>query len=263
MTEPASHPLEDLRARLAALRGEVRSAVVTGFDGDDVIVRFDDGPDDASGRVPPHELSWHRTGHPSELYAVGQRITGEVTGADGQGRVLLSAKACEDEPLRRSLLGIEPGSVVTGTVSSVHPFGVFVRIDGEPPHPVYPGTGFLRVPELSWSRFGHPADVVAPGQRITAKVLVADTRQGQVALSLKALQEDPWDRLEGCAGAVVSGPVTEVLPFGAFVRVGEGAEGFVHVDDLGGRTVAGGQDMRVRIVEIDRPRRRIRLAPAD
>ncbi|MEU6669931.1 S1 RNA-binding domain-containing protein [Streptomyces sp. NPDC046727] len=263
MTESASTPLEDLRARLAARSGQVRSGTVTGFDGDDVLVRLDDGPDAAPGRVAGYELSWRRAGHPSEVCAVGQRITGEVTGTDGQGRVMLSAKACEDTALRRFLLGVERGSVVTGTVSSVHTFGVFVRIDGEPPHPVYAGTGFLRVPELSWSRFEHPAEVVGPGERITAEVLVADTLQGQVALSLKALQEDPWERLHGCEGEMVSGPVTEVVPFGVFVRIGVDAEGLVHVDDLAGRTVTEGQELRVRILEIDRPRRRIRLAPAE
>ncbi|MEV6054973.1 S1 RNA-binding domain-containing protein [Streptomyces sp. NPDC052107] len=262
MTEPTPNPLARLRERLA-VRGEVRSGTVAGFDGDDVVVRLDGDPDVPSGRVPRYELSWRRVEHPAEIYGTGQRITGEVMGADGQGRVLLSAKACEDEPLRRFLLGFERGSVVTGTVSSVHPFGVFVRIDGESAHPVHDGTGFIRIPELSWSRFGHPAEVVRPGQRVTGEVLVADTRHGQVSLSLKALQQDPWDRLGADVGDVVPGVVTKIVPFGVFVRVGEDAEGLVHVDELGGRAVEEGQDMRVGIVEIDRPRRRIRLAPVD
>lgn len=262
MPEPTPNPLERLRERLA-VRGEVRSGTVAGFDGDDLVVRLDDDPDVPSGRVPRYELSWRRVEHPSEIYGSGQRITGEVMGADRQGRVLLSARSCEDEPLRRYLLAIERGSVVTGTVSSVHSFGVFVRIDGECAHPVHDGTGFVRVPELSWSRFGHPAEVVRPGQRITGEVLIADTRHGQVSLSLKALQPDPWDRLGADVGDVVPGVVTKLVPFGAFVRVGEDAEGLVHVDDLGARAVEAGRDMRVRILEIDRPRRRIRLMPAD
>ncbi|MET8804619.1 S1 RNA-binding domain-containing protein [Streptomyces sp. NPDC004546] len=261
MTEPTPSPLEPLRQRLAA-RGEVRSGTVVGFDGDDVVVRLDDDPDVASARVPGYDLSWRRVEHPSEICGTGQRITGEVMGADGQGRVLLSTKACEDEPLRHFLLGIERGSVVTGTVTSVHAFGVFVRIDGESPHPVHDGTGFVRIPELSWSGFGHPAEVVRPGQRVTGEVLVADTRQGQVSLSLKALQEDPWDRLGAGVGDAVPGVVTRLVPFGAFVRVAQDVEGLVHVDDLGGRAVEEGQELQVRIVEIDRPRRRIRLAPA-
>ncbi|MGW7822860.1 S1 RNA-binding domain-containing protein [Streptomyces puniciscabiei] len=234
MTEPTPTPLERLRERLTA-RGEVRSGTVVGFDGDDVVVRLDDDPDVASARVP----------------------------ADGRGRVLLSAKACEDEPLRHFLLGVERGSVVTGTVTSVHSFGVFVRIDGESPHPVHDGTGFVRVPELSWSPIAHPAKVVRPRQRVTGEVLVADTRQGQVSLSLKALQEDLWDRLGAGAGDAVPGVVTKLVLFGTFVRVARHVEGLVHVDDLGGRAAAEGQELRVGIVEMDRPRRRVRLAPAD
>ncbi|MQY39107.1 Polyribonucleotide nucleotidyltransferase [Streptomyces sp. RB17] len=233
MTEPTPDPLERLGHRLA-VRGEVRSGTVVGFDGDDVVVRLDDDPDVPSGRVPRHELSWRRVEHPSEIFGTGQRITGEVVGADGQGRVLLSAKACECEPLRRFLLGIEHGSVLTGTASSVHSFGVFVRIDGEPAHPVLDGTGFVRVPELSWSRCDHPAEVVWPGQHITGEVLVADTRQGQVSLSLKAPQPDPRDRLAMGVGGIAGGPVTKTLPFGAFVRIAQDVEGLVHVDDLGG-----------------------------
>jgi small subunit ribosomal protein S1 len=261
MSDPTTDPLQHLRERLAA-RAEVRSGTVVGFDGHDVVVRLDDDLEVPSGRIPLHELSWRRSGDPSQVCVAGQRITGEVTGSDAQGRVLLSAKACEDEPLRRFLLGMEPGDVVTGTVASAHPFGVFVRIDGEPAHPAYDGTGFIRVPELSWSRFDHPSDVVRPGQRIHAEVLIADTRQGQVSLSLKALQEDPWDRLPLGGADVVPGVVTRLVPFGAFVRVDACAEGLVHVDDLDGRVVEEGQELSVRIVEIDRARRRIRLVPA-
>ncbi|MCE0447181.1 hypothetical protein LT493_31005 [Streptomyces tricolor] len=75
--------------------------------------------------------------------AVGQRVTAEVQGAHGGGgRVVLSAKACEDEALYRHLRGARPGDVVTGTVAAVHPFGVFVRLDGAPPHPRPPRHGF-------------------------------------------------------------------------------------------------------------------------
>ena len=89
-----------------------------------------------------------------------------------------------------------------------------------------------------------------------------DTYQGEVVVSLQALQEDPWDRLTQGAGEVVVGPVTRVIPFGVFVRVGEVVEGLVHVSDLDGQVVHEGQELAVTIVEIDRELRRIRLAPA-
>ncbi|KUM96293.1 hypothetical protein AQI88_12895 [Streptomyces cellostaticus] len=266
MTEPAPDPLDELRARLAAFpAGEVMTGTVAGFgERGDVLVRLDgDDPQAPTGRIARHLLSWAAFEHPSEMVAVGRRITAEVLGADEhKGEVTLSAKACEDEALYRHLLRNRPGDVVTGTVAAVHNFGVFVRLDGEPPHPAYPGTGFIRVPDLTWSRIDHPKDVVRPGQRVAGEVIGTDTHQGEVVISLKALQKDPWDALAPGVGDVTTGPVTKVLPFGVFVRVGEAAEGLVHVSDLGGQVVREGQELAVRILEIDRARRRIRLAPA-
>lgn len=205
MTEPAPDPMDQLRERLAThAHPELRTGTVAGFGGRDVMVRLDgDAPQTPTGRIPLHLLSWRVFQDPSEVVAVGQRITAEVLGADERtGTVALSARACEDEALYRHLLRTRPGDVVMGTVAAVHNFGVFVRLDGEPPHPAYPGTGFIRGPDLSWSHVEHPADVVRPGQRVTGEVVVTDTFQGEVVISLKALQEGPWDRSARSAGDV-------------------------------------------------------------
>ncbi|MFI9806805.1 S1 RNA-binding domain-containing protein [Streptomyces sp. NPDC052301] len=263
MTDPASSLLDDLRARLAARpQGEVTTGTVAGFDEGDVVVRLEgDAPGEPTGRIPRHLLSWTAFEHPCEVVTVGQRVTAEVQGVrEGGGHVVLSSRACEDEALYRHLLGARPGDVVTGTVAAVHGFGVFVRLDGEPPHPAYPGTGFIRVPDLTWSRIGHPRDAVRPGQRVTAEVIVTDSHQGEVVISLKALQEDPWDTFGLAVGDVVAGPVTEVVPFGVFVRVGEAVEGLVHVSDLQGQVAVPGQELIVRVLEADRDLRRVRLA---
>ncbi|MFJ4524289.1 S1 RNA-binding domain-containing protein [Streptomyces sp. NPDC088810] len=241
---------------------EVAHGTVTGFEGGEVVVRLDgDDPAEPAGRIPRHLLSWATFEDPAQVVAAGRRIRAQVQGVDARsGRVVLSAEACEDEALYRHLLRARPGDVVTGAVAAVHHFGVFVRLDGEPAHPVYPGTGSVRVPDLTWSRIDHPADVVRPGQRVTGEVIAADSYQGEVVISLKALQEDPWDSLGLAVGEVVAGPVTKVVPFGAFVRVRPAAEGLVHVSGLGGRLVAEGQELTVRVLEVDRVRRRIRLA---
>ncbi|MFF8728672.1 S1 RNA-binding domain-containing protein [Streptomyces sp. NPDC015171] len=265
MPEPVPDPLEQLRARLAAfVPWEVVRGTVTGFAGHEVVVRLDgDGPGEPTGRIPRHLLTWKAYDDPAEIVTVGQRVTAEVRGVDEHPRrVLLSAKACEDEALYRHLRRVRPGDVVTGTVAAVHHFGVFVRLDGEPPHPVHPATGFVRVPDLTWARIDHPADAVRPGQRVTGEVVVADSYQGEVVISLKALQEDPWDTLGLAEGDVVTGPVTKVIPFGVFVRLGAVVEGLVHVCELGGRVVAEGQELTVRVLETDRVRRRVRLTAA-
>ncbi|MFI1993226.1 S1 RNA-binding domain-containing protein [Actinoplanes sp. NPDC020271] len=81
------------------------------------------------------------------------------------------------------------GTVVDGIVSEVHNFGVFVRLEGDPVD--HSGSGFIRIPELTWEYSADVADVVHVGQRISAQVLDFDSTRGQVQLSLKALQERP------------------------------------------------------------------------
>ncbi|MFJ4688575.1 S1 RNA-binding domain-containing protein [Streptomyces sp. NPDC088789] len=169
---PDPSPLEQLRARLAAFRpGTLVTGTVTATTDREVVVQLaDDAPGKPTGRIPGHLLSWTPFGHPREVVAPGRRITAEVQGRNERtGEVVLSSKACEDEALYRHLLGARPGDVVTGTVAAVHAFGVFVRLDGAPPHPVHPGTGFIRVPDLSWGPLDHPEDAVRPANASPAR----------------------------------------------------------------------------------------------
>ncbi|WP_223769125.1 S1 RNA-binding domain-containing protein [Streptomyces huiliensis] len=189
MTE--ADPFHHLRTMLNRPEpGPVRRVKVVGFDGPDVLVSLADGegPHAETGRIPGGEVSMRRAEHPSAFLESGQEVEAEEIGRFREGELLLSASACEYPQLRSFLVGIRPGQVVSGTVSAVHDFGVFVDLDGQPDgfH-----TGFIRVPDLSWSWSDRPSDVVRPGQRITARVIQSETRRGQVAVSLKALQENP------------------------------------------------------------------------
>ncbi|GIE76535.1 hypothetical protein Aph02nite_24850 [Actinoplanes philippinensis] len=152
------------------------------------------------------------------------------------------------------------GAVVRGTVSEVHNFGVFVRLDGDLPSDST-GTGFIRVPEVTWDHIDNVADVVHAGQRISAEVLDFDADRGQVQLSLKALQPDPLVAFAERVGEVLRGPVVKVAPFGVFVRVMPGIAGLVHGSVLP-RMPAMGEVVTVRIAEVDRTRRQVRLEPA-
>ncbi|MFI7008400.1 S1 RNA-binding domain-containing protein [Streptomyces sp. NPDC050145] len=120
----------------------------------------------------------------SDPYA---RLRAEL--ADGQ-RPVPAARAGENPALRDFLLGLEPGQRVTGTVAAVAAFGAFVHIDGEPEGAC---TGLIRIPNLSWSPVSHPCEVVEPGLRVTAEVIVAEPGSGQVSLSLKAVTGDGQD----------------------------------------------------------------------
>ncbi|MFD3545234.1 S1 RNA-binding domain-containing protein [Streptomyces sp. NPDC058655] len=266
MTEPLSS--ETLKDFLGTIRaGEVRTGRVISVEDREALVELDgfSGPGKALGRIPRGDLTRKAIGHPSEAVSVGQRLTFEVIAVDWQQQcVLASASACEDQALRAFLLGLRRGATHEGQVQSVHNFGVFVNLDGEPDNQC---TGFIRGPELSWRRIDHPADAVAAGQRVVGEIIDVDTRRGQVQLSLKALQEDPLVPFTDQAGLVTTGQVTKLIPFGAFVRIADGVEGLVHntefrdepVEDPG-QIVSEGDEITVRIVEVDLVRRRLTLS---
>ncbi|MFE7480731.1 S1 RNA-binding domain-containing protein [Streptomyces sp. NPDC012600] len=194
MSDPTRDPrMQSLIDQL--LPGAVRTGRVIGFDGADVLVRLVDaeGGEAEIARIPQEEASMRRTDHPSELFEVGQEISAEEVWRWGEGQLHLSARACEIPALRSFLLALEVGQVVSGTVAKVHDFGVFVHVDGEPDGL---RTGFIRVPDLAWGWFSHPSEVVEAGQRISAEVIITETRTGQVTLSLKALQDDPLIRVD-------------------------------------------------------------------
>ncbi|MFF9340173.1 MULTISPECIES: S1 RNA-binding domain-containing protein [unclassified Streptomyces] len=266
MTEPL--PSETLKDFLNTIRaGEVRTGRVISVEDREVLVELDGfpGPGKAVGCIPHGDLTRKATGHPSEAVSIGQQLTFEVIAVDWQQeRVWASASACEDPTLRAFLLGLRRGATHQGQVQSVHNFGVFVNLDGEP---VDQCTGFIRGPELSWRWIDHPADAVTAGQRVVGEIIDVDTRRGQVQLSLKALQEDPLLPFADQAGLVTTGQVTKLIPFGAFVRIADGIEGLVHNTEFRDepvehpdQIVSEGEEITVRIVEVDLVRRRLTLS---
>ncbi|MFG2909787.1 S1 RNA-binding domain-containing protein [Kitasatospora sp. NPDC048286] len=267
MSEPAPDPRT--QSLINHLRpGVVRTVKVIGFDGADVLVQLVDAEGGATeiGRIPRQEASMRRTEHPSELFEVGQEIDAEEIGRWREGRLHLSARACEIPALRSFLLAFERGQVVAGTVSEVHNFGVFVHVDGEPDGLC---TGFIRVPDLTWALINHPSEAVEAGQRITAEVIVAETRSGQVTLSLKALREDPLIRFADQVGRVLAGPITKIVPFGVFVQLAPDVVGFLHLSELTDRPVEipdqlvdEGELITVKVAEVDLQRHRVRLCAA-
>ncbi|UXY17604.1 S1 RNA-binding domain-containing protein [Streptomyces cynarae] len=267
MSEPAPDPR--MQSLINHLRpGVVRTVKVTGFDGADVLVQLLDaeGEKPEIGRIPRHEASMRRMEHPSELFEVGQEMHAEEIGRWREGQLHLSARACEIPALRSFLLAFERGQVVAGTVSGVHNFGVFVHLDGEPDGLC---TGFIRVPDLRWGWINHPSEAVEVGQRITAEVIMAETRSGQVTLSMKALQEDPLIRFADQVGRVLTGPVAKIVPFGVFVELAPDVVGFIHLSELTDELVATpdqlvdeGELITVKVAEVDLQRHRVRLGAA-
>ena len=129
--------------------------------------------------------------------------------------------------------------------------------------------GLVHVSELSWKHVDHPSSVVAVGDEIEVLVLNVELDKERISLSLKATQQDPWQEFATAhrVGELVYGRVTKLVPFGAFIQVGEGIEGLVHISemaahhvDLPEQVVTPGEELWVKIIDIDLQRRRISLS---
>jgi small subunit ribosomal protein S1 len=129
--------------------------------------------------------------------------------------------------------------------------------------------GLVHVSELSWKHVDHPSSVVQVGDEVTVQVLDVDLSRERISLSLKATQQDPWQEFATGhqVGELVYGRVTKLVPFGAFVQVGEGIEGLVHISEMAAhhvdapeQVVTPGEELWVKIIDIDLERRRISLS---
>jgi small subunit ribosomal protein S1 len=182
-----------------------------------------------------------------------------------RNNVVLSRRAVLEEErkeVRDQILGrLQPGMVVEGKISNIVDFGAFVDLDGI--------DGLIHISELSWSHVNHPSEVVSVGETVRVKVLDIDRDRQRISLGLKQTQEDPWTRVlnEYKQGDALEGKVTKVVAFGAFVEIVPGVEGLVHISELAdhhvenpGEVVQPGQEVWVRILEIDEARRRISLS---
>jgi len=129
--------------------------------------------------------------------------------------------------------------------------------------------GLVHVSELSWKHVDHPSSVVQVGDEVTVQVLDVDLSRERISLSLKATQQDPWQEFASSheVGELVYGRVTKLVPFGAFVQVGEGIEGLVHISEMSShhveapeQVVTPGEELWVKIIDLDLQRRRISLS---
>lgn len=180
-----------------------------------------------------------------------------------RGRLVFSERAALAGPGKRVelLKKLQAGDQVEGVVTNITRFGVFVDLGGV--------EGLIHVSELSWGRVRHPSDVIDCGEDLNVQVINVDRDQGRVALSLKELLPDPWETVGNRfkVGDVVEGAVTNVVKFGAFVGIEDGLEGLIHVSELGDgnflhprNVLAEGEDVRVRIINIDPTERRLGLS---
>ena len=197
---------------------------------------------------------------------IGQTLEAKIIELDkNRNNVVLSRRAWLEQTqsaVRTDFLNqLQKGQVRKGVVSSIVNFGAFVDLGGV--------DGLVHVSELSWKHIDHPSEVVTVGDEVTVEVLDVDMDRERVSLSLKSTQEDPWQHFARThqLGQVVPGKVTKLVPFGAFVRVSAGIEGLVHISELAERhielpeqIVKVGEEIFVKVIDIDLERRRISLS---
>lgn len=197
---------------------------------------------------------------------IGETIEAKVIELDkNRNNVVLSRRAhleeAQAEQRQAFLSDLEPGDVRDGVVSSVVNFGAFVDLGGM--------DGLVHVSELSWQHVSHPSEIVTVGDKVQVRVLEVDRTRERISLSIRQTREDPWEEFirDTDLGTILDGEVTKTVPFGAFIAVGEGVEGLVHVSEIALHHVESpelelsiGQQVRVKVTEIDADRRRVSLS---
>jgi small subunit ribosomal protein S1 len=197
---------------------------------------------------------------------VGKKLHLKIIELDRErNRLILSERAAMREVRKgqkeRLLTDLKEGDVVTGTVTSVADFGVFVALGGV--------DGMIHLSEMSWTKINHPSDLVKVGDPVQVKVLSIERERERIALSLKRLQPEPWTTVEERyqIGQLVNGTITKLASFGAFARLDDNIEGLIHISELADRriqhpkeVVKEGDAVTLRVIRIDAQRRRLGLS---
>ncbi len=242
------------------VEGRVEKVIKGGFE-----IRF-------SGQrafCPISQIDTHFTEDPS--VHEGKSYTFRVIEFKQEGKnIVVSRRAILEEEERERAEEVRqlivPDAVLPGRVVSVREYGAFVDLGGGI-------QGLLHISEMGWSRVSDPTSVVQPGDEITVKVLRVDDEKGRISLGLKQLQADPWTSVatDYRVGQVLSGRVTRVADFGAFVELAPGIEALAHVSTFPptGRTdgwkesVSPGTTVAAEILSIDAERKRMGIAIAE
>lgn len=211
------------------------------------------------------DMSWQRVDKPSSVVSPGQTIEAKILKINRQSRkISLGLKQLQPDPWTQATSTLKPGDRVRGKVVRLAEFGAFVEIA--------PGVdGLIHLSEMSWTkRVRRPEDVVQVGDIVETIVLDVKPAERRISLGLKQALGNPWDTAATrfAPGTVIEGPITTVAEFGAFVDLGDGIEGMVHVSDITREkrvqhpkeVLSPGQMVKAQVVEVDPEKRRIRLS---
>ncbi|HJM56168.1 MAG TPA: 30S ribosomal protein S1, partial [Planctomycetota bacterium] len=226
-------------------------------------VKLEDG---IEGLVHISEMSWtRRVNHPSEMLNTGDKVSVIVLEYNHEKQeISLGMKQAESNPWDLVESHYPVGTVISGTVRNLTPYGAFVEIEEGI-------DGLLHVSDMSWTKkVSHPSEMVKKGDEMQCVILSVDKEKKRIALGRKQLSADPWhEQIPGSyhVGDLLSGYVTKVTNFGVFVKLEEGLEGLLHIseltDDRGAKAedlLFPGQKVEVRVIRVDVEDRKIGLS---
>jgi predicted RNA-binding protein with RPS1 domain len=197
---------------------------------------------------------------------VGQKFPVQITEVNAAKRnLVVSRRALLIQERKQAAeafwQNVEVGQQYTGTVKTIKDYGAFVDLGGV--------DGFLHVGEMSWTRIKHPSDILREGQTIDVVILSLDREKQKIGLGMRQLSQNPWNTAADkyAVGRTVSGRVTRVTDFGAFVELEPGVEGLIHISELDHRRVKRvadvvnvGQEVQAQVLEVAPERQRISLS---
>ncbi len=218
------------------------------------------------GLVHISEISWtERVHNLSKRYKVGDIVDVVISATDKENRRMsLSIKRLEEDPWEAAFEKLKPGDKITGKVSNIADFGIFVQI--------HEGVdGLVHVSDISWTEhITHPSEKFKKSDEIKVIVLSVDRENRRISLGIKQLENDPWENIENDfpVGKEVEGVVSKTTNFGAFVKFGNGIEGLLHVSELPGRgldtsaekALNVGQTAKFWVVKVSKDERKLGLS---
>ncbi len=214
--------------------------------------------------LPASQVDIRRPGDVGEF--IGRKIRAQILKIDIERRniVISRRKLVEDErgaAKKRLLDKINEGDIVKGTVKNIADFGAFVDLGGI--------DGLLHITDMSWSRINHPSEMVKVDQEIEVKILNIDHEREKIALGLKQTETSPWEEIEAKfpVGSRLKGEVVSIMSYGAFIKLGEGVEGLVHISEMSwtrrvnhpSEMLEPGQEVEVVVLDIDKNKQEISL----
>ena len=217
------------------------------------------------GLVHVTELSWtKRIAKPSDVLKIGQEIEAVVLGINREEqKISLGVRQLEANPWDKALEKYPPQTRVKGKIRNLTSYGAFIELEEGL-------DGMIHVSDISWTRkINHPSEVLKKGEEVEAQVLEIDKANQRIALGIKQLSEDPWANIDKYykVGDLVSGKVTKLASFGAFVGLQHDIDGLVHISQVSEERVDKiknvlkvGQDVTARVIKIDKGDRRIGLS---